>query len=106
MADKEKKQKVEFSLDNIQKDVTKKKELEGYISEIVGHKRVARAAQEHVKDIFAVANETLGIPRRMLAKLVQEQVRAGGIDAELAVLEEVSAINEIIDVPPCPDLTP
>lgn len=97
MFKKPKAAKVEFSLSQIQGNPATRKQLEGFIAEIVLCKNKIKSESEAVGDIRKEAKDSLGIPPKILMKLVRESMSAGSIEAELQDLETVKAISEVID---------
>lgn len=92
-----KKQKVEFSLQTIQNNAVTRKQLEGFIEEIVLSKGKIKMEQEALKDIFNEAKDSLGIPRKTLNRLVKENMNPGSIEADLREIEEAQGIAESIE---------
>lgn len=89
--------KVEFSLDSIQNNPVTRKSLEGFIEELVLCKRKIKTEQESIKDIRTEAKDSLGIPSKILLKLVRENMEPGSLEAEAHVIEEVQALAEAIE---------
>lgn len=89
-----KKVKVEFSLDGLLNNPVTKKQLEGFIEEIVICKTKIKSEQEAIKDIRSEAKDNLGIPGKILGKLVQERMNPGSIDSDVHDLEEVQQIAQ------------
>lgn len=94
---KSKKAPVEFSLSTIQANTAMKKQLEGYIEEIVLHKNKMKDASLGIKDIRGEAKDSLGIPPKILNKLVKEKMDSGSIEAEMQDLETVQAITQVME---------
>jgi hypothetical protein len=91
--------KVEFSLSAIQANPVQMKNLEGYIEEIVIWKGKIKAAQGGIGDIRNEAKDTIGIPGKILMKLVRERMPngEGSTEAEINELELVQSIAQAID---------
>ena len=89
--------KVEFSLSSIQANPVQMKQLEGFIEEIVLWKSKVKTAQEGIADIRGQAKDTIGIPGKILMKLVRESISAGSTEAEMSDLETVQAITQAIE---------
>ena len=89
--------KVEFSLDQIRNNPVTRKQLEGFIEEISLCKGKIKTEQESISDIRKEAADSLGIPGKLLMKLVRESMQAGSIEAELQELETVQAISQAIE---------
>ena len=92
-----KSKKVEFSLSALQANPVTQKQLEGYIEEIVLHKREIKNRQAGIGDCRQQAKDSLGIPGKMLMKLVRENMDVGSIEAEMHELETAQAISQVID---------
>lgn len=89
--------KVEFSLSTIKNNPATLKQLEGFIEEICLAKGKIKVEQETVGDIRKEANDSLGIPGKILMKLVREHMSAGTIEAEMNDLETVQALSHVIE---------
>lgn len=89
----------QFSLDVIQKDSMKKKQLDGFIEEVILSQDKIKREKEALRDIFTEAKDSLGIPRKVLNKLVKERTDPGTIEAEARDLEEIQQIAEVLDPP-------
>ena len=83
MKDQKKSKKVEFSLETIQNNAVTRKQLEGFIEEVVISKQKMKHEQEAIKDIMNEAKESLGVPGKILNKLVKERMSPGSIDADI-----------------------
>ena len=94
-----KKLKVEFSLAAIQANTTTRKQLEGFIDELVLSHGKIKNEKEALKDIMKEAKESLGIPSKILNKLVKENQQPGTIKADIHALEEAQMISEVIENP-------
>lgn len=92
-----KKTKVEFSLSTIQSNTATRKQLEGFIEELVLCHGKIKTEKESIKDILTEAKDSLGIPSKILNKLVKENMAPGSIEADMHALEEAQAISEVID---------
>jgi uncharacterized protein (UPF0335 family) len=92
-----KKQKVEFSLDTIRKNPGTRKQLEGFIEEIELLRGEIKRAQVGVRDIMTEAKDALGIPGKILNKLVKEHMSPGTIEADIEDLESVQQLAEAIE---------
>jgi len=92
-----KKTKVEFSLATIQGNTTTRKQLEGFIEELVLCHGKVKTEKESIKDILSEAKDSLGIPSKILNKLVKENMAPGSIAADMHSLEEAQAISEAIE---------
>ena len=86
--DAAKKQKPEFNLDTVVNNPVTKKQLLGFIEEIVLHEEHIKSEREAIKDIKGEAEQQLGIPSATLGDLVRERLDNGSIDAKIKKLEE------------------
>lgn len=89
-----KRSKVEFSLSTVLANPVTKKQIDGFIDEIIIHKGAIKNANLGVKDIFGEAKDALGIPPKTLGKLVREKMDPGVIEHDLAELEEVQKLAD------------
>lgn len=96
-ANPKKSNKVEFSLGQIKDNPVTRKQLEGFIEEVGLCRSKIKSEQEAISDIRKEAKDSLGIPSKLLMKLVRENMQAGTIDAELQDLETVKAISDAIE---------
>jgi uncharacterized protein (UPF0335 family) len=87
-----KKQKAEFSLDGLLKNPVSVKQLTGFIEEIMLCKVKMQQDSEAIKDIRNEAKDSLGVPGKILNKLVKERMNAGSIESEVHDLDEVQQI--------------
>lgn len=94
---KQKKVKVEFSLDTIRTNPVTRQQLEGFIEEVVISLKKIEQEKEAVKDIRNEAKDSLGIPGRIFGKLVKENMQEGSIEAEIHELEQVQDIANAIE---------
>lgn len=92
-----KSKKVEFSLDSIQTNPVTRRQLEGFIEEVVLCKRKITVEQEAIKDIRNEGKDSLGIPSKILMKLVRENMQPGTLEAEAHEIEEVQALAAAIE---------
>ena len=77
-----KKAKVEFSLDGLINNTVTRKQLEGFIEELVLCKGKIKQEREAISDIVKEAKDSLGIPGKILNGLVNERLNPGSIDAK------------------------
>ena len=87
---KDKKTKVQFSLNTILNNPVSKRSLEGFVEELVLCHTKIKADKEAIKDIINEANDNLGIPGKILNGLVNEKMNPGSIDERQHDLEEIS----------------
>lgn len=92
-----KKAKPEFSLATIQTNPATRKQLEGFIAEIVLSKGKMKTERETIGDIRKEASDSLGIPGKILMQLVKESMDTGATEAQIQDLETVQAISEVLD---------
>ena len=91
-----KKQKVEFSISTIIANEVTKKQLQGYIEEIVLSKNKAKDANAAIKDIKDEAKNSLGIPGKILNNLVKEYLDDGSIEHQITELEEAKGLSDAL----------
>lgn len=92
-----KKEKVEFSLSTIKNNPGTRRQLEGFISEIALSQNKIKSEREAIKDIRDEAKDVLGIPGKILNKLVREHMDAGRAEAEISELELVHELSQVIE---------
>jgi len=92
-----KQSKVEFSLSTLQANPVQMKQLEGFIDEIALCKGKIKTEQESIGDIRGEAKDSLGIPGKILMKLVREHISAGTIESEMNDLELVQSLSNAIE---------
>ena len=80
--------KPEFSLATVMANEVTKKQLLGFIDEIVLCEGKIKSEREAIKDIKGEAESALAIPSQMLGELVRERLDNGSIDAKIKKLEE------------------
>ncbi len=84
----EKTKKPEFSLSTVLANEVTKKQLLGFIEEIVLSEGKIKMEREALKDIKNEAETSLGIPSTVLNDLVRERLDQGSIEAKIKKLEE------------------
>jgi uncharacterized protein (UPF0335 family) len=84
----EKTKKPEFSLQGVLSNDVTKKQLVGFIEEIVVSESKIKSEREAIKDIKSEAEQALGIPGTVLSELVRERLDSGSIEAKIHKLEE------------------
>ena len=87
-----------FSIDSINKNSTLRKQLEGFVEEIVLCKNKIKTETESIKDITKEAKESLGIPPNIIKGLVNERMTPGTIDSKQNELDEISAVAENLGI--------
>ena len=90
----QRKAKVEFSLETLINNPVTKKQLEGFIEEVVLCRGKIKMEKEAISDIVKEAKDALGIPGKILNGLVNEKMNPGSIDAKQHEIEEISDIAE------------
>ena len=81
--------KVQFSLDSIINNPISKRSLEGFIEEIVLHRKTINTEKAGIKDIVNEAKDSLGIPSKILNGLVNESMNPGAIEQRQHDIEEI-----------------
>jgi hypothetical protein len=89
-----KRQKIEFSLSTVLANTTTKRQIEGFVDEIIIHKSAQKSASLGIKDIVGEAKDALGIPGKVLMKLVREKMDPGIIEHQLEELEEALKLSD------------
>lgn len=89
--------KVEFSLSTIQANPAMQTQLEGFIEEIILWKGKQKTAQGGIGDCRTQAKDTLGIPGKMLMKLVREKMDEGALEAEIEDLKTIRGLNRVMN---------
>jgi len=87
---KDKKTKVQFSLDSILNNPVSKRSLEGFVEELVLCHTKIKSDKEAIKDIVNEAKDSLGIPGKILNGIVNEKMNPGSIDEKQHDIEEIS----------------
>lgn len=80
--------KPEFSLSAVLANEVTKKQLLGFVEEIVLCESKIKSEREAIKDIKGEAETSLAIPSAVLAELVRERLDNGSIEAKIKKLEE------------------
>ena len=86
----------QFSIAQVMANEVSKKMVHGFIEEIVLHKNHIKDANSAIKDIKEQANTSLGIPGKLLNKMVKEYLDDGSIEGEILALEEAKELSDII----------
>jgi uncharacterized protein (UPF0335 family) len=90
----QRKAKVEFSLETLINNPVTKRQLEGFIEEVVLCRGKIKMEKEAISDIVKEAKDALGIPGKILNGLVNEKMNPGSIDAKQHEIDEISDIAE------------
>lgn len=85
----EKTKKAEFSLSGVLANEVTKKQLLGFIEELILCEGKIKQEREAIKDIKGEAETALAIPSNILSELVRERLDNGSIEAKIKKLEEV-----------------
>ena len=88
------KAKVEFSIDTLINNPVTKKQVEGFVDELVLCRDKIKREREAISDIVKEAKDSLGIPGKILNGLVAEKMNPGSIDAKQHDIEEINGIAE------------
>ena len=88
------KAKVEFSIEGLINNPVTKKQLEGFIEELVLCRDKIKREKEAISDIVKEAKDSLGVPGKILNGLVNERMNPGTIDAKQHEIEEISGIAD------------
>ncbi len=86
--------KVDFSLNTIISNPISKRQLEGFLEEIVICREDLKKQRNAIKDILVEARDSLGIPGKILNGLANEKMNPGSIDQKQHDLEEISDFAE------------
>lgn len=89
--------KVEFSLSALQANPVQMKALEGFIQEVALCRGKIKTEQSSIGDIRNEAKDSLGIPGKILMKLVREYMSEGSLESEMNDLELVQSLNQAIE---------
>ena len=92
MSNDTKSKKPEFSLSGLLANEVTKKQLLGFIEEVVLCEGKIKSEREALKDIKNEAETSLGIPSSQLADLVRERMDSGSLEAKIKKLEETHGI--------------
>lgn len=93
---KQKKQKVVFDLNELLNDADKKMQLAGFIDEYGIAIEQVKGKQLDIKNIRDEAKESLGLPPKVLLKLVKEHQERGFLDAEIKGLEDIKTLSDAV----------
>lgn len=90
----QRRQKVEFSIETVLNNPVTKKQLEGFVEEVMICRDKIKREREAIGDIVKEAKDSLGIPGKILNGLVGERMNPGTIDAKQHEIEEVNGLAE------------
>lgn len=90
----EKSKKPVFNLRSALDNEVTRKQLLGYIEEVVLCEGKIKMEREAIKDIKGEAEQQLGISSAMLGELIRERLDAGSIEAKIKKLEEAQELAE------------
>lgn len=88
--------KPEFDLNSALNDPAVKTQIKGFVEEIGRLKLQQKSAGEAMRDINTEAKDSLGIPGKILNKLVREWLTEGTIDGEMHQLEEAKQLSDAL----------
>lgn len=91
-----KQNKPEFDLNTALNDPAVKTQIKGFVEEIGKLRLQQKSAGDAMKDINTEAKDSLGIPGKILNKLVREWLTEGTIDGEIHQLEEAKLLAEAL----------
>jgi len=97
MAEVEKTKTPVFSLEAVFNNLTKRKQLEGFIAELAHEHGEIKNHKTAIADIRTNANDQLGIPAKVLNKLVKEHMKPGTIDGEAKEINEMKDISDALN---------
>ena len=80
----------QFSLVGIINNPVTKRQLEGFLEEIVICRVKVKEQRGAIKDIIIEAKDSLGIPGKILNGLANEKMNPGTIDQKQHEIEEIS----------------
>ena len=86
--------KPEFSIATIVGNDVTKKQLRGFVEELVHAKNEQDAAKEAIKNIVEQANISLGIPGKVLNQMVKEYLDDGALEHQIEQLEEAKSLTD------------
>lgn len=91
---KQKKAKPEFSIDRVLNDDNLKKQLEGFIEEVILSQEKLNQEKEALKDIRNEAKDSMGISPKMLMKLVRLKSGQSSLEGAEKELEDLRQLLE------------
>lgn len=94
---KAKKAKPEFSIENVLNDENLKKQLEGFIEEVILCKQKLEQEKEAMKDIKNEAKDSMGIHPKVLLKLVKLKSGEATLEGAEKELEDLRALLEALE---------
>jgi hypothetical protein len=95
---KAKKAKPEFSIDRVLNDDNLKKQLEGFIEEVILSQEKLNQEKEALKDIRNEAKDSMGIAPKMLMKLVRLKSGQSSLEGAEKELEDLRQLLEAMGV--------
>lgn len=85
-----------FNLDDVFNNLTKRKQLEGYIASVVDLQKQIKKLKSEIADQRNDANAELGIPGKVLNRLVKEELKPGTLEAETKELSDVKDVSDAL----------
>jgi len=92
----QKKVKPEFNLSDVMNDDVKKRQLRGFVIELADVNRRIKSEREAIKDIVDEAKESMGVPPKLLRKLVKEELLQGVLAAEQTEIQQTMEVAEAL----------
>jgi len=86
---KDKSNKVQFNLDSIINNPVSKRQLEGFLEEVVLCRGKIKNERTAIRDILIEAKDSLGIPGKILNGLANEKMNPGSIDQKQHDLDDI-----------------
>lgn len=80
---------TQFSLNTIINNPVTKRQLEGFLEELVLLHLKIKDAKNGIKDILNEAKDSIGIPGKILSGLAMEKMNPGTIDQKQHDIEEI-----------------
>jgi uncharacterized protein (UPF0335 family) len=87
-----------FNMEAVVNNPVTKASLQGFVEAIVGSKRDIKRIQQDIKDEQTQAKDSLGIPGKLLNKLVKESMVAGSLEADLKDATDASDMADILGI--------
>lgn len=88
--------KPEFNIDAIVNNPVTKQQLLAFVEELGLAQSEIDKAKNAMKDITEEAKTSLGIPGKVLNKLLREKLDPGALEGEIHELDEVQAVAEVL----------
>lgn len=98
MAKKSKKAPVQFDINEIMNDPDKRRDLAGFVEEAVEAMQKMESNQLQLKSIRTASKDSLGIPPKVLNRLIKENLATGFLAGEVKELEDIQSLSDAIKV--------